>query len=124
MKGLLQYWPVAAFVFNLVAVWACWSLRALAKSEVERIVKAAVSQLSQTDTALDERVDGHQNRLTIAESQIQEIRSDIQDLPTKADLERVSGEVRGVSKGVDAANAGIQRLEGFFLARGVQETIR
>ena len=69
---------------------------------------------------IEARVSDHHDKLTDHSGQIREIRADINALPTKADLERVAGEVKSVGVDARAANAGIQRLESYFLKRGVE----
>lgn len=120
MKALLQYWPIIGVLLQLVVLWICWSLRQLAHREVKREVEAAETRMDACFTDLDGRVDGHHDRIGQAEHSIREIRDDISGLPTKADLEKLGGEIRSVGVEVTAANSGIKRIEGFFLAKGVE----
>lgn len=119
MTTLLKYWPIALFVINLVTVWFCWSLRQLAQTEVRALVDAAVKPVVTQTEALKLRVDDHHDRLTLQTSLIAEIRADIEGLPSKADLVRVEGEIKTVGAAVAAANAGIARIESFFIERGI-----
>lgn len=120
MKSLLPYWPMLAFALNLVAVWICWTLRQLAKSEMAKAGAAIEEKIGAVTSSLDSRVDDHQNRLLVAEGEIRTIRAEIQDLPTKADIAELRGEVKAVGRDVAAANSGIDRIENFFLAKGVE----
>lgn len=119
MSILLKYWPIALFVTNLVLVWICWSLRQLAQAEVRALVSAAADPIITSAEALKTRVDEHHDRLNLQGSHIAEIRSDIEGLPSKADLVRVEGEIRTVGQAVASANAGIARIEGYFIERGI-----
>lgn len=123
MDAILKYWPmIGTFVAvgaNGVMLWVAWSLRQFAKNEVERIVKEAVTALRQSDLHTDQAVDAIESRVTRMEGAIETLRGDIGDLPTKADLARVEGEIKVVGQAVDAAANGIGRLEGYFLTKGV-----
>lgn len=119
MSILIKYWPIALFVINLVTVWFCWSLRQLAQTEVRALVATAVKPVIDDTAVLKRRVEDHHDRLTLQTSLISEIRSDIEGLPSKADLVRVEGEIRTVGQAVASANAGIARIEGYFIERGI-----
>ncbi|MFN4177391.1 hypothetical protein [Phenylobacterium sp.] len=116
LKALAEYWPIINVFFGGFFVWVCWSLRQLAKNEIEKSALAQDKRLAQ----LDGRVDGHDTRLTKVEGTIEEIRKDIEVLPTKADFARLEGEVKGVGLNAAAAANGVQRIEGFFLKKGVE----
>lgn len=116
----MKYWPVALFVMNLVAAWACWSLRQLAISEVRKIVDASVASLSAKDATIADEVDDHGDRILKVEGRIDTLDKVVAGLPTKADLARVEGEVRAVGVDAAATKAGVDRLEGYFLQRGVE----
>lgn len=120
MRTALNYWPIVVFVLNLGILWICWSLRQLAISEVKKLVDAAVASLSQADSEAEAAIDDHETRITRAEKDVEAIRQDIAKLPTKADLARVEGEVKSVGTQVQGARAGIERIEGYFLAKGVE----
>jgi len=120
VTALLKYWPILLFVTNLLLVWVCWSLRQLANNEVQTRVANATGPILSAAEKLAERVDGHHDKIAAHGAQIDEIRSDIRDLPTKTDLSDLRGEVRVVGGEVQAANAGIKRIEGYFLERGVR----
>lgn len=123
MDAILKYWPMigtfVAVAANGFMLWVAWSLRQFAKTEVERIVKEAVAPLRQADVATDQALDGVESRVTRVEGAVEALRGDIGDLPTKADLARVEGEIKTVGQAVDAAANGIGRLEGYFLSKGV-----
>lgn len=120
MKALLPYLPIVLLVANLATVWICWSLRQVAKAEIGAAVKVVDDKHTLITNRLDERADAHHDRLTVAEGHIKEVREDISNLPTKADIEKVAGKVEKVSAEVGAVGAGVSRLEGFFLKRGVE----
>lgn len=119
MAWLLKYLPLIAFALQVPMVWVAWSLRQLAKTEVGKVVSEAEARLSAKDDAMDHRLDSHGDRLLQAESKIGELTTDIGNLPTKADMARIEGEVKAVGREVGATNAGVARLEGYFLKRGV-----
>jgi hypothetical protein len=103
-----DYWPIAATALQGLLVWVAWSLRQVAKAEI-----AAV------DTKFTDKFDDHDVRIQGVESRMATAEGDIKELPTKEDLARIEGEVKGVGIKVSTANAGIQRIENFFLQRGV-----
>lgn len=112
----MKYWPVALFILNGLAVWACWSLRQLAKAEIA----AVMEKLQSKDAEIAGVVDAHDTRLTKLDARMEHVEGEVQKLPTKADIERLQGAVNSVGQEVEAANAGIKRIEGFFLAKGVE----
>lgn len=116
MNDLIKYWPVAVFILNGLTVWACWSLRQLAKQEIS----AAVSKLQDKDDAISVAVDSIDTRTTRLEGRIEHLEDEIDNLPTKADLARVEGGVAAVAQTVEAVKGGVIRIEGFFLAKGVE----
>lgn len=121
LEALAKFGPMAlVLAINAVTAWAAWSMRQFAKSEVHKIVDAAVARLIQRDDGLASDVQGHGDRILTAEGQINEIRKDILDLPTKADVARIEGEVKGVSNQVSVVASGVHRLEGYFLKEGVE----
>lgn len=120
MRTALNYWPIVVFVLNLGILWICWSLRQLAITEVKKLVDAAVASLTRVDEQAEAAIDDHETRLTRAEKDVEAIRQDIAKLPTKADLARLEGEVKSVGTQVQGAKAGIDRIEQFFLAKGVE----
>jgi hypothetical protein len=120
MKPLMTYWPLAAFVLQFLTAWACWSFFQLARSEVAKLVDAAKAAQQAVNDEIEARVSDHHDKLTDHAGQIREIRADINVLPTKADLAALAGDVKSVGIDAKAANAGIQRLEGYFLKRGVE----
>jgi len=117
VEELLKYWPIAVFLLNLLTVWACWSLRQLAKIEIA----AAVRSLSQKDEEICGEVDEHDTKITKLEGRVEHIEDDIAELPTKADIARLEGDVREVGSAVRAVQSGVGRLEGYFLSKGVEK---
>lgn len=123
LEAFAKFGPMAlVLAINAVTAWAAWSMRQFAKSEVHKIVDAAVTRLTKRDDGLAADAQGHGDRILTAEGQISEIRKDILDLPTKADLERVAGKVESVGREVISTHEGIRRIEGFFLAKGVERS--
>jgi hypothetical protein len=118
----MKYWPIAALAIQLVTAWICWSLRQLATTEVKKLVDAAVASLTRVDDEAEVILDDHETRITVLTKDVEAIRADIADLPTKADLAKVEGKVDTVSAKLDGTRAGIDRIEGFFLAKGVERT--
>jgi len=117
---LLKYWPLLTVPVNLFVLWICWSMRQFTKNEVQAIVAGATKPIVEAAEGLASRVAAHHDTIMRHDGQIEEIRADIRDLPTKADLARVEGEIRTVADAVAAASAGISRLENYFLERGVR----
>lgn len=116
---LARYQAVFLLILNVGVVWICWSLRQLAKTEVNKVVDDARAALNAQHTKLSEKVESHHDTLGRHGAHIEEIRADIRDLPTKADIERLNGEIRTVGRDVAAATAGIERIESYFLERGI-----
>ncbi len=93
-----------------MAVFILWvDMRAASK------VDAAVAPVKADVAVLTNRVNAFEIRLTEAED-------DIDGLPSKADLEKVLSEARAAHSEGAAANAGIRRIESFFLQRGVERS--
>ncbi len=118
--SLLKYWPIVATLLNLGVLWICWSLRQLAVAEVKKLVDDAVAALRTADARAEDALDDHEGRIIKVEKEVEGLHADIASLPTKADLAEVRGEVKTVSSKVDGARAGIDRIEGYFLAKGVE----
>jgi len=116
----MKFWPIMQMVLSLLMLWICWSLRQLAIQEVTKIVNAAVAGLNSADEKIDVAVTDHEKRIIEVEKDVEGLKEDIARLPTKADLARVEGEVKGVAKTADATKAGVDRLEGYFLKLGVE----
>ncbi|WP_374569672.1 DUF2730 family protein [Phenylobacterium sp.] len=72
--------------------------------------------------ALIKRMGEVEGRVDKVEGRVGTLEDDISDLPTKADIARLEGELKTVGNDVRAANAGIDRIEGFFLAKGVGQS--
>lgn len=111
LKELLQYWPVLLVILQVATVVITWWLKDLAEREVERKVKVERDRIAVLE-----------GRMSTADNHILDLTKDVENLPTKADIARLEGEVRGVGREVLAANAGIERIEGYFIARGVERT--
>lgn len=120
MNLVLKFWPVILLAINLGLAWLCWSLRQLAVQEVTRLIAAAGLKLEKSDETMAGNIDALDTRVTKAEAAIGEIRADIGELPTKADIARVEGKIEGVARTADATAGGVSRLEGYFLAKGVE----
>jgi phage shock protein A len=118
VKQLLQYWPLLAFGGNALCLWIAWSLRQLANKEIDAKVAKANARVDAANAAVLEL----ERRVAKAEGKIETMREDILNMPTRADLERVAGEVRSVGDQVKAAASGIDRIEGFFIRRGVEQS--
>jgi hypothetical protein len=117
LHSLLQYWPDAALtLISGICAWAAWSMRQVTKN----LIDAMAAKLAARDEEIERKVDEQQVRLTRTELGLAEAVRDIEHLPTKADLARIEGEVKSVAREVGAVNAGVQRIEGFFLAKGVE----
>lgn len=111
MKLFLEYWTVIVVLLQVAAVAITWWMKALAEREVER--KVAIER---------ERITATDKRVATSEGHIAELKRDVLNLPTKADIARLEGEVRAATREIGAANAGIERIEGYFIARGVERT--
>ena len=59
-------------------------------------------------------------RVTDVEGRVQAVEIRMEDLPTREDIAELRGEVKAVGRDVAAANSGIDRIENFFLAKGVE----
>ena len=105
MKDLfVDYWPAIHSVALAGLGVVAWWVDARTKEKID----AAVNPLKLQLAALSSRVD--------------EVEADVDGLPSKADLARVEGEVQAINREVRIANAGIERLEGYFLQRGVERS--
>jgi septal ring factor EnvC (AmiA/AmiB activator) len=58
-------------------------------------------------------------RISQVESRLSVIESEVEGLPTKADIARLEEQVRSVDHNVDRAQRGIDRLESYFLQTGI-----
>lgn len=122
MSSLAKYWPIVATLLNFGVLWICWSLRQLAKTEVKAMVDVLRAELTRADSEAEAALDDHETRITRAEKDVEAIRQEIAQLPTKADLAKVEGKVDTVGAKVDRAGAGIERIESYFLAKGVERS--
>jgi len=116
VSEIMKFWPVILVALNGFTAWLAWSMRQVAKNQVE----AAEGRSQARDRALDEKIDAHDTQLTKLEGRMEEVEDDISNLPTKADLARVEGEVKASGASAAAAAAGVRRLEDFFIERGVK----
>ncbi|MDB5432409.1 MAG: hypothetical protein JWP35_3525 [Caulobacter sp.] len=116
MDTLLKYWPVLLVILNGLAAWAAWSLSQAVKGEIA----VAVAKLEKADKSLEGDVAAVETRTTRIEGRMDNVEKDILDLPTKADIARVEGQVKSVGDAVAGAADGVKRLEGYFLHRGVE----
>ena len=117
---LLEYWPIIGAAIQAAVLWFVWSMRQLAKKEVTEMVAASEARTDLVQKAQAAKVEGHERRLDRAEGQIQEIRSDIEALPTKADFATLVGEIKVANAEIRAVGAGVDRLEGYLMERGVK----
>lgn len=110
LKLLVEYSPLLSlFATAGLAILGLWF-----DARQRKAIDAAVDPLKADITELTRRVDAN-------EADIQEARADIGDLPSKADLARVEGEVKATHIEAAAAAAGVMRLENIFLQRGVEK---
>lgn len=110
LPASLQGWAsIISIALNFLLAGFCWSLRQIAKEEFAKLIAPTKA------TVID-----HDRRLIKAEGRILENRDSINQLPTKADMERVSGKLDGVCEEVKAAARGIDRIEDHFLRRGIE----
>lgn len=120
MDALLKYWPVLATLVNFFLAWIAWSMRQLARTEVDRLIAAAVAKLEGADEKTDEDLDALDTRMTKVEGSIAGIGKDIAALPTKADLARVEGEMKGQTALLEAIDRRNSRMEQLFIEQGVR----
>lgn len=116
MKQLIEYGPFLGLAVQAVALWFMWSMRQLSTAAIA----AAEAKSKSRDEDLDNRIDHEATRITELVGRVTAAESDIRNLPTKEDLARVEGEVKVGNSKIDTANAGIDRLEGYLLQRGLE----
>jgi hypothetical protein len=109
VKQLVEYAPFAVLILQGLTFWACWSLRQIAKTEVRALKEAHDAEILQLK--LDQRDFG---------TRLDGVEDDIPSLPTKADIAALSGRIDGLSHQITTVNAGVDRIEGYFLERGVR----
>lgn len=114
MEELLKYWPIAGLAVQGAVLWFVWSMRQVATDAVKKADEASRDR----DHALDNRIDAEAQRLTALNGRVDAVENEVGELPTKADLARVEGQVGVVDAKIDMANRGIERLEGYFLSKG------
>lgn len=126
MSTFLKFWPLALTLINFCSLWVAWSLRQMAKNEIERVVAIAVKALQDRDAAISaevKEVEGDLDELDTAvtklSGRVEGIEHDIAQLPTKADIRGLEEQVKAVDGNVAQAQRGIDRIEGYFLQRGV-----
>lgn len=119
MDVFLKYWPILAFVAQGVALWIMWSMRQFASNEIRKSERASEAR----DQALGDRITSGEralsDRVGAVTARVEAVENEIDNLPTKADLAQVEGKVGVVDAKLDLANRGIERLEGYFLTKGV-----
>lgn len=109
MKQLLEYWPILLVGAQVLLAALMLVVDARTTKKVEEGVKPVKAQTDDLVT-----------RVGVLEVKIEDLEGDLGNLPTKADLARVEGEVKGAHAEAAAANAGIGRLETIFLKKGVE----
>lgn len=116
MNGFVKAMEDGASVISViasgVAAWAAWSLRQLARAEVQKIVAATEKRLQDQVDEADREIGAHRDRLTKVETRLD-------DFPSKADLARLEGAIGEVKAAAARTEDGISRLEGYFLSKGV-----
>jgi len=120
LAAFMKFWPIIHLAISLFILWVCWSLRQLAIQEVNKIVSAAVAALTKTDDEAEEAIDDHEGRLTRVEKDVEQIRTDLNDLPTMANFKELSGEMKVVAKGVEQLQKGVNRIENHFMEEGMK----
>lgn len=109
MKQFLEYWPILLVAAQvLLAALILW-VEARTTRKVDQAVAPVKGELGDVE-----------RRVGKLEIRLEDAEGDIKNLPTKADLARVEGEVKGAHQEAAAANAGIKRIEGYFIAKGVE----
>lgn len=108
MKQLLEYWPVLIVMGQVMTVWLVFWMR----TESKRAADAAVEPVKEAVRILADRV-------LVLETWRTDTEGDIGKLPTKADLEQLAGKVDGAHREAAAASAGVGRIEGMLLERGM-----
>lgn len=116
----LKFWPLIHVVASVVILWICWSLRQLAIAEVNKIVSAAVAGLEKSDEKTETAVKGHEGRISDVEHRVGSLEEDIRELPTKADLKALEGELKVVGKAVEQVHRGVSRIEDHFMEEGMK----
>ncbi|MEW5687219.1 MAG: DUF2730 family protein [Pseudomonadota bacterium] len=111
MKSVLAVWPVIVFLAQvlgiLLVVW---------------VDNRARKRVDDTADPMKADIRDLQTRMTKAEVHVTDLEADVEKMPTKADLERVMGEVKGAHREATAAANGIQRLEQMLMTRGMERT--
>jgi len=128
VKAFLEAWPVIIVAAQvLLVILVAWVVL-LVKREVtagvkplqdgqadlDRRLKVAEGRLGVVD-AMDNRIDLEATRITELTGRVKSVEDDIDELPTRADLARVEGEVKVVLARVDIANEGIKRIEAYAM---------
>lgn len=120
MDFLLKYWPLFQFAgLALLAALMFWiDLRSAKRAE--SAVDPVKADLRALDSRFAAQVAGLDKQISAVAARVDEAEGDIEGLPTKADLANVLSEARAAHNEASAANAGIRRIENFFLERGVK----
>lgn len=108
LKQILDLWPVLVVLMQGAAIAGAWWFSDQAKKYVDQKVATVKAEQDEQDT-----------RLQLVEASLQDLEGDIKNLPTKADIARLEGEVKAAYVEAAASNAGVKRMEMFFLKRGV-----
>lgn len=111
LEFLLKYSQlVSAIGVVLLAVLALW-----VDARADKKIAAAVEPVETKLAELEKRVIEHEVRLD-------DVEGDVDNLPTKADLARVEGEVKGAHREAAAAAKGVERIEHMLMERGMERT--
>lgn len=120
METILEWWPVALAVANLIGGPALlWHLskRFAAKKDHDQLAEALTRHVSghvQTHADLD-------RRLAQGEREFAAIKADIEHLPTKEDIEVVNKGIAGLTATVSALDATVRGVDKAI--GGLQETV-
>jgi len=103
-EWLVKSMPLVGLALNAFLAWIAWSLRQLAKTEVERIVAAAVEKLAAVDKNLGETVDDHSDRLL-------KLEEGFKALPQQEDFRRLESALADLAKGQARSDATLQGVK-------------
>lgn len=113
LKELMQFWPVILFVVQGAVAWAVWS----AKRAVRETVDQAEQRLEAKHDALASMIGGHESRLGQHDTSIRALQDHVRDLPNKADLERIAGQVNAVQAIGARTEEAVKRIEGYMMEK-------
>ncbi len=80
-------------------------------------IRAGKWRESDAAKAIVTRVDRLENRADLTEQKVAAIETDLAQLPTKADLTRLEGEINKVEAIAERTERGVRRIEDFFMER-------